>query len=268
MISDPKLVFYACIVSKHIGKTILTEFVNSTTIPDLNSFVEQCLQCTPPNHVSFSHSVNGKSYAFLIDDDLIFFGIFSAENDILDSFDRLQFLYQLKTTFLAFLENKGLNLNVLSLTHLCMQREFGDVYKELLASCASEEDVISISNGRSASTRIVSLPLLGKPSTKKVHKSKIMRSLENGVDGIKNTGVLKNLNRDFSYCLGDGGATRARKMWKQQIQFQPMALSFAATEPPKHHNAGRRLHMHRVALHERSPLETEYRRAASPAKNK
>ncbi|KAK6926020.1 hypothetical protein RJ641_007739, partial [Dillenia turbinata] len=184
MISDPKLVFYACIASKHTGKTILTEFVNSTTIPELNSLVEQCLQCTPPNHVSFSHSIYGKSYAFLIDDDLIFFGIFSTENDPLDSIDRLQFLNQLKTTFLAFLDNTGLNLNVLSLTSL----EFGDVYKELLASCATEEDVSSVSNGRSASTRIVSVPLLGKPSTKKVHKSKIIRNLESGVDGMKNTG--------------------------------------------------------------------------------
>ncbi|TYG42866.1 hypothetical protein ES288_D12G291400v1 [Gossypium darwinii] len=89
MISDPKLILYACIAK---GPTVVAEFTRKEAV-GIEPLARECIEKAPPYHSMFSHTVSQRSYTFLIDDPFVYF-IISHED--LDKSESFWFLNRLK----------------------------------------------------------------------------------------------------------------------------------------------------------------------------
>uniref|UniRef100_A0A7N0U611 Longin domain-containing protein n=1 Tax=Kalanchoe fedtschenkoi TaxID=63787 RepID=A0A7N0U611_KALFE len=73
MASDRDLVLYLCVSE---GTMIVADVVFRD--PDMEKLAAKCLHHTPANHAVYTHTFDGRSYAFLIGERFVVFGIFDA----------------------------------------------------------------------------------------------------------------------------------------------------------------------------------------------
>ncbi|XP_020234448.1 phytolongin Phyl2.2 [Cajanus cajan] len=92
MIPNPELIQYACIAR---STTILAQH-QSEKEASMESLAAQCVAQAPPNHSMFSHTVDNRSFTFLIDPPFVFFTI--SHHTLLKS-QTLPFLHRLRSSF-------------------------------------------------------------------------------------------------------------------------------------------------------------------------
>ncbi|BAT78838.1 hypothetical protein LR48_Vigan04g153800 [Vigna angularis] len=92
MISNPELIHYACIAR---SDTILAQH-QSDKEPNMEALAAQCVAQAPPNHSLYSHTVNNRTYTFLIDPPFVFFLI--SHHTLLKS-QTLPFLHRIRSSF-------------------------------------------------------------------------------------------------------------------------------------------------------------------------
>lgn len=172
MISNPDLIFYACIAK---GLTILVEF-SSSEEPGIEDIAKQCIEKTPPHHSMFSHTIRKKTYTFLIHDPFAYFVIF---NEDLQKSDSLWFLDRVKVAFEELILSNP-NKDVDELTMLCFQDHFYPTFREILqldvelvdSSLGVPEDNRTPSLDSTKEKGSVVRPLLSKPAKLLVKKKK------------------------------------------------------------------------------------------------
>ncbi|XP_057951556.1 phytolongin Phyl2.2 [Malania oleifera] len=224
MISDPRLIFYACI-SK--GTTILAEHTSGD--PDLEALALKFIEKTPPFHSVFSETFHRRTYTFLIDNPFVYFAIYD-EN--LEKAQGLWFLSRVKDVFEDILESKSIT-RFDDLTSHCFQAELNPIFRELLAlpfEFSLTQDSQNASLNSSKEKKTVSLPLLGKPG-KGLKKKKRAVGESNGNGECRDLAgenkvveVSDDGARDFSLSLAkngllasDGGRQKAKQKWMQQV---------------------------------------------------
>ncbi|KAK7410723.1 hypothetical protein VNO78_01737 [Psophocarpus tetragonolobus] len=92
MISNPELIHYLCIAR---SETILAQH-QSEKEPNMEALAAQCVAKAPANHSLFSHTVNERTYTFLMDPPFVFFAI--SHHSLLKS-QTLPFLHRIKASF-------------------------------------------------------------------------------------------------------------------------------------------------------------------------
>ncbi|XVF50960.1 hypothetical protein PTKIN_Ptkin04bG0145700 [Pterospermum kingtungense] len=215
MISDPNLIFYACIAK---GPTILAHF--SSNEKGIQTLAQKCIENTPPFHSMFSHTVSKRTYTFLIDDPFAYFLIFHQDLDKSESF---WFLNRLKRAFEDFLLT-GLMVGTDDLAPNCLQSHFNPVFSQIMASevvtspTTNGSQNPSLNSSRGKRTGLA--PLLGKP-IKGLKKKKKLGGLEvNGGEskdadvgsGMENTVDVSDNFRDFP-----ASRQKAKQTWKKHV---------------------------------------------------
>ncbi|XP_022133479.1 phytolongin Phyl2.2-like [Momordica charantia] len=137
MVSNPDLVFYACIAR---GTVILAEFTRESNLDDL---AFRCIEKAPPNHSTFSHTVRNRAYAFLIEESFVYFGIF--HEDLYKS-EVSGFLNRVKRVFTDFIESELLN-GFDNFTPYCFQAQFDSIFRQILGSNLNTSGNLSTSSG-------------------------------------------------------------------------------------------------------------------------
>ncbi|KAG8663161.1 phytolongin Phyl2.2 [Manihot esculenta] len=171
MISNPDLIFYACIAK---GPTILSEF-SSSKEPGIEDIAKQCIEKTPPHHSMFSHTIRKKTYTFLIHEPFAYFVIFDED---LEKSESMWFLDRVKIAFEELIASNPIK-DFDKLTSLCFQGQFYPIFREILSldvdlmdSLLEEpKDVRNPSIDSTRGKKSVVRPLLSKP-TKMVMKKK------------------------------------------------------------------------------------------------
>ncbi|XP_065879604.1 phytolongin Phyl2.2 [Euphorbia lathyris] len=202
MISNPDLIFYACIAK---GSIIVAEFSNSKQ-PGIEEIAQRCIEKTPVHHSVFSHTIRKKTYTFLFHDPFVYFVIFDEDLAKSESF---LFLDRVK---MAFDELIAAN-PVEDFDYLCLQSTFHPVLSEILAFDSdlvnSFTDVGKVTRNPSMdlrSTGNVSSPLLSKPGKNMMKKKKrplvCGRSGSDGGGGGEANGDNQNF-KEFSGSMMD-----------------------------------------------------------------
>ncbi|XVE58357.1 hypothetical protein DITRI_Ditri04bG0163500 [Diplodiscus trichospermus] len=232
MISDPNLIYYACIAK---GPTILAEF--SSKQAGIQSLAQKCIEKTPPFHTMFSHTVSKRTYTFLIDDPLAYFLIFHED---LEKSESIWFLNRLKCAFEEFLLT-GLIMGTDNLTPNCLQSHFDPFFSEIMAlglefvSSPTKESRNPSLESSSKGKRNLVAPLLGKP-IKGLKKKRRLGGLEvkageakdaGGGIGMENTVDVSDDFRDFpvsmqksgaaGFYVGGGDRQKAKQTWKKHV---------------------------------------------------
>ncbi|XP_021280788.1 phytolongin Phyl2.2 [Herrania umbratica] len=230
MISNPNLIFYACIAK---GPTILAEF--SSKDEGIESLAQKCIEKSPPFHSMFSHTVSKRTYTFLIDGPFAYFIICQEDLDKSESF---WFLNRLKCAFEDFLET-GLIAGTDNMTPNCLQSYFDPIFSEIMAldmelvtSPSKESQDPSLDSNKGKGTVVA--PLLGSPS-KGLKKKKRLSGLEaNGGEakdagggiGMENKVDVADDFRDFpvsmqksvgGYYMGGGDRQKAKQIWRKHV---------------------------------------------------
>ncbi|XP_071691965.1 phytolongin Phyl2.2-like [Rutidosis leptorrhynchoides] len=131
---NPNSILYTCIA---IDTTILAEF-NSKHADDLTNLATKCLHKTPPFHSTFSHTVNGKTYMFYIQNPFVYFGIF---DELLEKPECLSFLKTVKDAFTSTIDHRNHD----TLSFHFFQDEFSPMFQRILGF-DSEVDMMSSLN--------------------------------------------------------------------------------------------------------------------------
>ncbi|PRQ58411.1 putative Longin-like domain-containing protein [Rosa chinensis] len=84
MISNPSLIYYACIAQK-IGKIAKN--------PEIGALAHKCIEKSPPHHSLYTHTVRKRTYIFSMADPFVIFGIFDQD---LNQSEALLFLNRLR----------------------------------------------------------------------------------------------------------------------------------------------------------------------------
>lgn len=233
MISDPSLVYYACVAK---GTTILAEFNSKDA--DLGSLAIKCLEKTPPLHYVFSHTVRNRTYTFFIEDPFAYFAIFD-EN--LENFEGLAFLKSVKDAFNEVAGSSSAKKRLQKLSSHCFQGEFSPVFHHLLASDADMEGIhspssgLKLTHGRNGSMDSsrggpVGRPLLGTAKSLMKKKKRfwlgdcVDGSAGNAKDASPDDGAAAGLSREFTVVMhknglysGDLGQQKAKVVWKKHV---------------------------------------------------
>ncbi|XP_022736831.1 phytolongin Phyl2.2-like [Durio zibethinus] len=231
MISNPNLIFYACIVK---GPTILAEF--SAKEAGIESLAQKCIQKTPPFHSMFSQTVSKRTYTFLIDDPFAYFLIFHEDLEKPESF---WFLNRLKSAFEDFLLT-GLIVGSDNLTPNCLQPHFNPIFSEILALdlelvTSPREENLNPSLDSNTGKRTVVAPLLEMP-IKGLKKKRRLGGLEvHGAEakdagagiGMENKVDVSDDFRDFPVSMhksgaaglyvGGGDRQKAKQTWRKHV---------------------------------------------------
>ncbi|CAJ1974407.1 unnamed protein product [Sphenostylis stenocarpa] len=125
MISNPELIHYACIAR---SDTILAQH-QSEKEPNMEALAAQCVAQTPPNHSLFSHTVNSRTYTFLIDPPFVFFAI--SHHTLLKS-QTLPFLHRIRSSFRKTLPSSSDNVHH-DFTPLSFQPQFHSIFNDALS---------------------------------------------------------------------------------------------------------------------------------------
>ncbi|CAI9092581.1 OLC1v1027865C1 [Oldenlandia corymbosa var. corymbosa] len=246
MVSDPNLIYYACVAR---GTIILAEF--NSKHADLGSLARECLGKTPPLHSVFSHTVRQRTYTFLIEDPFVYFAIFDEK---LENSEGLAFLKGVKE---AFNDVAGTNSGKKRLEHLSshsFQGEFNPVFHQLL-TCGDLDAVVGSpsgvqsGHGRNVSTDSsvtgggsvpVGMPLLangsknltmkkkkrfllggclvGPGGNEKDEKSvKALDGSDDGLIGLSSEFRVVMSNKNGLYAAGEMGHQKAKKVWKKHV---------------------------------------------------
>lgn len=123
MSSDRDLVLYTCVAD---GATIIADFVRDDL--DLETLAVKCLHHTPPNHAVYSHTVDNRSYVFLIDERFVLFGIF---DEGLEKRKRLWLLKKMRDGFDEILMKRE-GVLVEKFGYKSLQGEMSEVFRRLL----------------------------------------------------------------------------------------------------------------------------------------
>ncbi|CAL5204064.1 unnamed protein product [Lathyrus oleraceus] len=196
MISNPDLIHYLCIAK---STTILAHHIkdskDSSTIETLAS---KCLQHSPPNHSFFSHTVNNRTYTFIIQPPFVLFAIF--DHNLLKS-HALAFLNRIKSSLLQTLDQNA------TFAPFSLQPQFDSVLNETLnfydLSSNPDSSVISPTNSRT---------LLVKPDEGLKKKKRI-------VDDGKEA-ALVDLSSDDNSSLPFSKINdrqKAKHIWKKHV---------------------------------------------------
>ncbi|KAM5557597.1 phytolongin Phyl2.2 [Rosa sericea] len=218
MISNPSLVYYACIAQK---ETILGEFAKE---PGIGALAQKCIAKTPPHHSLYTHTVRKRTYVFSIVDPFVFFGIFDQD---LDQSEALSFLNRLRCDFEKVNGNGG------DFESHCFQAEFDSIMREVMAS---EMDLaasppasrnLSMDSSSSKGKKLVLAPLLGNQGLKKKKRLSGEVNGELCKDAVMST-MEKKLDvgedgRDFAMpALKSGGLhpcerQKAKQVWRRHV---------------------------------------------------
>ncbi|CAH9059015.1 unnamed protein product [Cuscuta epithymum] len=216
MISDPRLVHYACVAK---DATVLAEFNSNDA--DLGALAVGCLEKTPPFHSIYTHTVRRRTYTFLIESPFVYFAVFDEK---LDKYDGVDFLKAVKEGFEAFVGGRSAK----KCDSHCFQGEFNPVFHNLLASMAEREEPPPLSPRKmshesSGSTeslcgyRTGTTPLFNE-TTNYLKKKKKKRLLDGENDDAS------ELSREFSVPMhksaafsGELGYQRAKRVWKRHV---------------------------------------------------
>ncbi|XP_030503685.2 phytolongin Phyl2.2 [Cannabis sativa] len=221
MITNPDLIYYACIARK---TTILAEFTKEVDLEDL---ARQCIQKCPPFHSMFSHTVRKRNYIFLIEDPFVYFAI-SDQN--LDQSETLWFLNRIKSGFEdARSKRSSDNFN--------SQAEFNSILRAVMV-LDLDLDLVSPTPSLSSVSQNPSLdssargqsfgftPLLGVKPLKGLKKKKKRlsgetngdlgrdSSLENTVDVFDDNGGV-SMQKSVSPYVGD--RQKAKQVWRKHV---------------------------------------------------
>ena len=228
MISDPKLIFYACISKE---ATILAEF--NSVDPDLHTLALKCLEKAPALHSMFSHTIRERTYTFLLDEahPFLYFGIFDEK---MERTETMWFLNRVKEEFKCMIRNDQVK-DFDDLGSHRFQGEFNPVFRQLLSPPVEPEQLnldLKRNSSLDCSTRgkrIVSLPLLGKPIKGLKKKNRLSGEvngdtrdhlMENKVVDVSDDGGCQTgpMQKNGGY-LGDmaAGRQKAKQVWKQQV---------------------------------------------------
>ncbi|XP_002516661.2 phytolongin Phyl2.2 [Ricinus communis] len=249
MISNPDLIFYACI-SK--GPTTLAEFTSSKE-PGIEDIAKRCIERTPPLHSTFSHTVRRKTYTFLINDPVAYFVI---SHESLEKSECFWFLNRVK---IAFEEFSGANpvKDFDELTYNCFQEQFCPIFRNILSLNVElvdslmevPKDIRNPSLDSTRGKRSVVRPLLSKPAKLMMKKKKRQAlgcagCVSDGGGGGGEANVVDNnnnnnnnnykvnhvgenvvVNREFSvsmhkngggFYMGDG-RQKAKQIWRKHV---------------------------------------------------
>ncbi|XP_044473003.1 phytolongin Phyl2.2-like [Mangifera indica] len=220
MISNPNLVFYACIAK---GSIILGEFLpRERGISEV--LAQQCVERTPPHHSMFSQTLSNRTCTFLINDPFTYFGIFD-EN--IQKSELLGFLNGIKSSFEEIFA-RGSVLDFDNMTSRCLQSQFDAVFCEsmgldlefLNSSRSGSKDDLNSSLDFSRG-RMVGAPLPGTP--KGLKKKKRASAERGGSDGN-----AKDVNGEKKVDVYDDVLTqknvlfavdrqKAKQIWKKHV---------------------------------------------------
>ncbi|XP_008234757.1 PREDICTED: phytolongin Phyl2.2 [Prunus mume] len=226
MISNPNLIYYACIAHK---TTIIGEFSKE---PGLGALAQQCIEITPPHHSMYTHTVRKRTYTFLIHDPFVYFAIF---DDDLDQSEALSFLNRLKCDFEEANGSGSILVRDNYASH-CFQAQFDSIIRKIMASDlelpnsppASRNLSLSSSKGK----KLVLTPLLGKKTSEGLKKKKRLSGELNGDVGKDVTTMEKKVDvcddvnggfRDFSLQtqkngpLLSGDRQKAKQVWRKHV---------------------------------------------------
>ncbi|XP_004307999.1 PREDICTED: probable VAMP-like protein At1g33475 [Fragaria vesca subsp. vesca] len=220
MISNPSLIYYACIAQK---ETILGEIAKE---PGIGALAQKCIEKTPPHHSLYTHTVRKRTYLFSIADPFVFFGVFDQD---LDQSEAVAFLNRLRCDFERVKGDNGVEVG----SH-CYQAEFDSIVREIMAA-NSEVDMppasrnLSMDSSSGKGKRMVLAPLLGNHGLKKkkrlsgevngeVCKDVAMSATEKKVD------VMCEDGRDFVMPVAQksGGLVsserqKAKQVWRKHV---------------------------------------------------
>lgn len=238
MISNPELIHYVCIAK---STTILAQY-NTTKDPKIEALASQCIAQTPPNHSLFSHTLNDRTYTFLIEPPFVYFAIFDTE--LLKS-QTLNLLNKINFAFRQFLLDSQILADSDDFQPLCFQSKFDSILRDML-DFDSESSVNSkggtIINGDCGNPsvdsvkgkRSATVPLLGKPPEGLKKKKRVVGSDSNGgIEGkdgnsenkvvdVCDSEVYVCSNRDFSLgvpkgMVNDHHRQKAKHIWKKHV---------------------------------------------------
>ncbi|KAM1407466.1 hypothetical protein ACFX2F_002045 [Malus domestica] len=226
MISNPNLIFYACIAHK---VTILGEFSKESGLGDL---AQQCVEIAPPHHSMFTHTVRKRTYIFSIHDPFVYFAIYDAD---LDQSEALSFLNRLKSDF-EEVSGSGSILVRDNFAPSCLQVQFDSIIQKIMASDSPNSPAASRNLSLSASKgkNMVLTPLLGNKPNEGMKKKKKRLSGEVNGDLCKDvTATEKKVDvcddangcgfRDFSLPtqksdpLHSGDRQKAKQVWRRHV---------------------------------------------------
>ncbi|TQD70271.1 hypothetical protein C1H46_044194 [Malus baccata] len=225
MISNPDLIFYACIAHKVM---ILGEFSKE---PGLGKLAQQCVEVAPPHHSMFSHTVRKRTYIFSFHDPFVYFAISDAD---LDDSEALSFLNQLKSGF-EDVSGSGSIFVRDNFAPSCLQVQFDSIIRKVMASDLPNSPAASrnLSFGASKGKKMVLTPLLGKNPSEGLKKKRRLSGEVNGdlckdVTAMeKKVDVCDDANgggfRDFplptqkSGLLHSGDRQKAKQVWRRHV---------------------------------------------------
>ncbi|KAK9199489.1 hypothetical protein WN944_014680 [Citrus x changshan-huyou] len=223
MISNPGLVFYACIAK---GSIILGEF--SSKEPAISeTLAQECIDKTPRHHLMFSHTVCKRTYAFLINGPLTYFVIHDEDLHKGESF---WFLNQVKSAFEEIFETRSI-LNFDNVSNHCFQAHFDAVFCEIMgldlgfssSSRSGSKDGRSSSVDSSKSRRTVLAPLLGEPckGLKKKKRSngesEAMSREFSDVNEEKKVDVCDDVTVQKNALYSGDHRQKAKQIWKKHV---------------------------------------------------
>ncbi|KAL3650560.1 hypothetical protein CASFOL_006963 [Castilleja foliolosa] len=211
MVSDPGLIHYACIAK---GTTVLAE--SNSKDASLGAIAAKCLDNTPPLHARFSHTVRSRTYAFLIDDNFVYFAIF---DDKLEKSEGFAFLESVKAAFAGV--SKGYKKSGLqNLSSHCFQGELNPVFRQLLGSGLDHVEGLGSPTGQrlSQSGGIQSGP--GPIRELNKMKNRLLGWAKKEKDEDMGNGlIVHSKNRGLSYSGEISGHQKAKKVWKKQMWY-------------------------------------------------
>jgi hypothetical protein len=194
MVWNPDLIHYLCIAK---STTILAHHINSNSKDSNNieSLASKCLEQSPPNHSFFSHTVNNRTYTFLIEPPFILFAIF--DQNLLKS-DALSFLNRIRSSL-----TETLNQND-NFTPFSLQPQFDSVFNETLNFYDLSPNS---SNGKPSPP--TTLPLLGKQGEGLKKKKRL-------VDDGKEAAMVDLTSDDVVSCPLNN-RQKAKHIWKKHV---------------------------------------------------
>lgn len=229
MISNPNLIYYACIAQ---NSTILAELSREA---HLEVLARQCIEKAPPFHSMFSHTVRERTYTFLIDDTFVYFAIFSQD---LDQSEVIWFLNRLKSAFQGSVK-RGSMMGSDNFSYRCFQAEFDSFVREITALNVDLVDSPPVvPNGSrnpsldsSKGKKMVLTPLLGNPS-KGLKKKKRLSGESNGdfgkdlnmenkldvcddVNGVCSRDFSMSMQKNVALHIGD--RQKAKQVWRKHV---------------------------------------------------
>ncbi|XP_058781448.1 phytolongin Phyl2.2 [Vicia villosa] len=196
MIWNPDLIHYLCIAK---STTILAHHIkNSKDSSTIETLASKCLENSPPNHSFFSHTVNNRTYTFLIAPPFVLFAIF--DHQLLKP-HALAFLNRIKSSLIEALDKND------NFTPFSLQPQFDSVLNETLSFYD-----LSSNPGSSVMSPTTSRTLLVKPDEGLKKKKRI-------VDDGKEAAMV-DLSSDDNSSLPFSKINdrqKAKRVWKKHV---------------------------------------------------